>query len=123
MKAWFSRSNKYAGQALVIELYRQGGVRAVEIGSVMFGRHHADTGQETYADHDLVRLAIPRRVYTKSQIDYVVETILEVYERRHEVLGVKIVQQPRALRHFTAAFAPLAAEAPEAAREPELTTA
>ncbi len=98
----------YPGQALVIELYRQGGVRAVEIGSVMFGRHDASTGEESYADHDLVRLAIPRRVYTKSQIDYVVETILEVHARRRDVRGVSIVDQPKALRHFTATFAPVA---------------
>ncbi len=100
---------QYPGQALVIELYRQGGVRAVEIGSVMFGRHDASTGEESYADHDLVRLAIPRRVYTKSQIDYVVETILDVYARRRGVRGVSIVDQPKALRHFTASFAPVAA--------------
>ena len=99
---------QYPGQALVIELYRQGGVRAVEIGSVMFGRRDPETGGETFADHDLVRLAIPRRVYTKSQIDYVVETILEVHARRRDVRGVKIVDQPRALRHFTAAFVPAA---------------
>ena len=97
---------QYPGQALVIELYRQGGVRTVEIGSVMFGRHDDATDTETYADHDLVRLAIPRRVYTKSQIDYVVETILEVYERRHEIRGVAIAEQPKTLRHFTATFEP-----------------
>ncbi len=99
----------YPGQALVIELYRQGGVRAVEIGSVMFGRPDATTGEETYAEHDLVRLAIPRRVYTKSQIDYVIETILEVYARRREIRGVTITDQPKALRHFSATFAPATA--------------
>ena len=99
----------YPGQALVIELYRQGGVRSVEIGSVMFGKRDPETGEETFAEHDLVRLAIPRRVYTKSQIDYVVDTIVEVYERRDEVRGVEIVEQPKALRHFTATFAPVAA--------------
>ncbi len=98
---------QYPGQALVIELYRQGGVRSVEIGSVMFGRRDAETGEETYAGQDLVRLAIPRRVYTKSQIDYVVETLLEVYARRRDVGGVKIIEQPKALRHFTAKFAPI----------------
>jgi len=98
---------QYPGQALVIELYRQGGVRSVEIGSVMFGRHNPVTGDESYADHDLVRLAIPRRVYTKSQIDYVVDTIVEVAERREEVRGVRIVEQPKVLRHFTSTFAPV----------------
>ncbi len=98
---------QYPGQALVIELYRQGGVRAVEIGSVMFGRHDVATGKESYADNDLVRLAIPRRVYTKSHIDYVIETLLEVHARRRDVRGVRIADQPRALRHFTATFAPV----------------
>ena len=103
---------QYPGQALVIELYREGGIRAVEIGSVMFGKHDSATGQESYAEHDLVRLAIPRRVYTKSQIDYVIETILEVHARRHGVRGVKIAEQPQTLRHFTATFAPVLANEP-----------
>ncbi len=100
---------QYPGQALVIELYREGGVRAVEIGSVMFGKHDPATDRETYAEHDLVRLAIPRRVYTKSQIDYVVETILDVHARRHDVRGVEIAEQSQTLRHFTATFTPVLA--------------
>ncbi|HSR53378.1 MAG TPA: tryptophanase [Acidobacteriota bacterium] len=95
---------RYPGQALVIELYRHAGIRSVEIGSVMFGRRNPDTGEESYADAELVRLAIPRRVYTKSQIDYVVESIGEVFEKRDSVPGVRITEQPRALRHFTASF-------------------
>jgi tryptophanase len=100
-------SRCYPGQALVIELYRQGGIRAVEIGSVMFGRPDPETGEETFAEQELVRLAIPRRVYTKSQIDYVVDVILEVSARRDRIKGVRIVQQPKALRHFTARFEPI----------------
>ncbi|WP_457651158.1 tryptophanase [Rhodocaloribacter sp.] len=98
---------RYPGQALVIELYRHGGIRSVEIGSVMFGRPDPETGEETFAEHELVRLAIPRRVYTKSQIDYVVDVVGEVYERRSEVRGVRIVEQPPMLRHFTAVFEPV----------------
>jgi tryptophanase len=97
----------YPGQALVIELYRHGGIRAVEIGSVMFGRRDPETGAESYHPSELVRLAIPRRVYTKSHIDYVVEAIAEVHQRRDRLRGVRIVEQPRALRHFTATFEPL----------------
>ncbi|HSR68302.1 MAG TPA: tryptophanase [Acidobacteriota bacterium] len=95
---------RYPGQALVIELYRHAGIRSVEIGSVMFGRRDPDSGEESYADSELVRLAIPRRVYTKSQIDYVVESIGEVFEKRDTVPGVRITEQPRSLRHFTASF-------------------
>lgn len=92
--------SEYPGQALVIELYRTGGIRSVEIGSVMFGT--ADP--ETYSDAELVRLAIPRRVYTKSQVDYVVDCIQDVSKRREEIRGVRIVEQSERLRHFTARF-------------------
>ena len=95
---------QYPGQALSVALYLSAGIRSVEIGSVMFGKHDPTTGQETFAKQELVRLAIPRRVYTKSQIDYVVESIVEIYEHRSEVRGVRIVSQPVALRHFTARF-------------------
>jgi tryptophanase len=97
--------NRYPGQALAIELYRHGGIRSVEIGSVMFGQKDPETGEEILAVNELVRLAIPRRVYTKSHVDYVVETIIEVFERRDEIRGVEIVEQPDALRHFSAKFA------------------
>ncbi len=95
------------GQALVIELYREAGIRAVEIGTVMFGRRDPVTGQETPAAMELVRLAIPRRVYTQSHIDYVVEAILNVHARRQEVRGLRFVEQAPFLRHFTARFEPL----------------
>ncbi|HEX6309543.1 MAG TPA: tryptophanase [Longimicrobiales bacterium] len=95
------------GQAVVAELYRAGGIRAVEIGTVMFGRHDPDTGAETTAPHELVRLAIPRRVYTQSHIDYVIEVIREVWRSRESSRGFRIVHQAPVLRHFTARFEPL----------------
>lgn len=106
---------QYPGQALALELYRHGGIRSVEIGSVMFGRRDPVTGEESFAEHDLVRLAIPRRVYTKSHIDYVVEAAVEIFERRESVRGVRIVEQPEALRHFSATFAPIEAAVPSPA--------
>jgi len=96
--------NQYPGQALSIELYLHAGIRSVEIGSVMFARKNPKTGKEIPAPMGLVRLAIPRRVYTQSHIDYVVEAILEVYARKDKIRGVKIVQQAPFLRHFTAKF-------------------
>jgi tryptophanase len=95
------------GQALVVELYREAGIRAVEIGTVMFGRRNAESGQETAAPMELVRLAIPRRVYTQSHIDYVVEAILQLWQRREAVSGYRFVEQMPILRHFTAKFAPI----------------
>ncbi|HSL71913.1 MAG TPA: tryptophanase [Longimicrobiales bacterium] len=95
------------GIALVVELYRAGGIRAVEIGTVMFGRQNPDTGQDTPADLELVRLAIPRRVYTQSHIDYVVEIVLDLWQERERVRGYRIVEQAPVLRHFTARFEPL----------------
>jgi len=92
------------GQALVAELYREAGIRAVEIGTVMFGRRETETGKETEAPMELVRLAIPRRVYTQSHIDYVVEAILEIWKRRADVRGYRFVEQAPILRHFTARF-------------------
>jgi tyrosine phenol-lyase len=87
--------SQFPAQALAVELYRHAGIRSVEIGSVMFGES---------AQHELLRLAIPRRVYTQSHIDYVVEAILEVYARRSELRGLEIVEAPPFLRHFSARF-------------------
>jgi tryptophanase len=89
---------QFPGQALAVELYRHAGVRSVEIGSVMFGDK---------ARHELLRLAIPRRVYTQSHVDYLVEAILEVYEQRERIRGFEIVSEPQFLRHFTARFRPV----------------
>ncbi|XOB98013.1 tryptophanase [Deinococcota bacterium DY0809b] len=95
---------EYPGQALSVELYVEGGVRGVEIGTVMFGKD-PHTGEEKPAHWDLVRLAIPRRVYTQSHMDYVVEAVAQVYERREEIGGMRIVREPSFLRHFSAEFA------------------
>jgi tyrosine phenol-lyase len=94
------------GQALVVELYREAGIRAVEIGTVMFGRRD-EAGRETPAAMELVRLAIPRRVYTQSHIDYVVEAIIQLWERRAGVSGYRFTEQAPVLRHFTARFEPI----------------
>lgn len=98
---------EYPGQALAIELYREAGIRSCEIGSVMHAEKHAESDEEMPAAMDLVRLAIPHRVYTQSHIDYVVEAILEAHERRASIGGYRIVSQPKFLRHFTAQFEPL----------------
>ncbi len=97
---------EYPGQALAVALYETGGIRACEIGTVMFGRH--PDGSEHPAALDLVRLAIPRRTYTQSHIDYVIEVCADVASRADELRGLRIVEEPAALRHFTARFEPLA---------------
>jgi len=96
---------QYPGQALAVALYREGGIRGCEIGTVMFGRH--PDGSETPATMDLVRLAIPRRTYTQSHVDYVIEVVRWVAERAGELRGMRIVEEPPQLRHFTARFEPL----------------
>jgi tryptophanase len=95
----------YPGQALAVALYQAGGIRSVEIGTVMFGRR--PDGTEEPAAMDLVRLAIPRRTYTQSHVDYVIEVVAAVAERRHGLTGYRIVEEPPQLRHFTARFEPL----------------
>ena len=98
--------SEYPAQALAVELYRDGGVRGVEIGSVMFGTVH-DDGTEDPAPMELVRLAIPRRTYTQSHIDYVAEVVLSVAARASSLNGYRIVEQASWLRHFTARFEPV----------------
>jgi tryptophanase len=95
---------QFPGQALVCALYRHAGIRAVEIGSVMFGAVDPDTGETARPPLELVRLAMPRRVYTQSHIDYVVEATLEVFAQRAGIRGLRIVEAPPVLRHFTAKF-------------------
>ena len=95
---------QYPGQALVAELYLEAGIRSVEIGSVMFARKDPQKRVEIPASMELVRLAIPRRVYTQSHIDYVVEAIVQVYQRRERIRGMRIVYEAPFLRHFTARF-------------------
>lgn len=99
-------AREYPAQALAIELYRAGGVRGVEIGSVMFGKPNPD-GSETPAPMELVRLAVPRRTYTQSHIDYVGEVIAAVARRKDRLHGYRIAEQAPWLRHFTARFEPL----------------
>lgn len=96
----------YPGQALVCELYRIGGVRSVEIGSVMFGKYDENC-KLIPAPMELVRLAIPRRVYTQSHIDYVAEVFDEVAKTKNNAKGLKIIKEPKFLRHFTSHFEPV----------------
>jgi tyrosine phenol-lyase len=97
---------QFPGQSLVVELYRQGGIRSVEIGSVMFGRK-SETGTFIPSRMELVRLAIPRRVYTQSHIDYVIEVVVECFMKRSGFPGYRITEEPPMLRHFTAKFEPI----------------
>jgi tryptophanase len=99
----------YPGQALAVALYVEGGIRGCEIGTVMFGRH--PDGTEVPAAMDLVRLAVPRRTYTQSHIDYVIEIVRWVAARAESLRGFRIADEPATLRHFTARFEPLDAAA------------
>ncbi len=96
---------EYPGQALAVALYLEGGIRSCEIGTVMFGVK--PDGTEVEAPMDLVRMAFPRRVYTQSHADYIVEVFEEIVARKDALKGMKIIWQPSAMRHFTAKFAPL----------------
>ena len=99
-------SSQYPGQALVCALYVEGGIRAVEIGSLMFGKYD-EQHQLIPATLELVRLAFPRRVYTQSHIDYVAEVIIEVYNKRDQLKGLSITEEAPLLRHFTAKLKPV----------------
>jgi len=99
-------ADQYPGQALVCALYLEGGIRSVEIGSLMFGKYDA-TGMLIPSQLELVRLAIPRRVYTQSHIDYVAEMIIEVYKKRSVIRGLRITEEAPLLRHFTARLTPV----------------
>jgi len=103
-RAWLSHIDPlaYPGQALATTLYELGGIRSCEIGTVMFGRQ--SDGTEQAAPMDLVRLAMPRRTYTQSHADYVIEVFEEVAKRLLDLKGLRIVKEPRMLRHFTCAF-------------------
>jgi tryptophanase len=93
------------GQALVAHLYLEGGIRAVEIGSVMFASKDEATGRWQYPELELVRLAIPRRVYTQTHLDYVADVVGELYRKREQIRGMRYTYEPPFLRHFTARFA------------------
>jgi len=99
--------SRYPGQVLVCELYKNGGIRGVEIGSIMFGKRNNATGEETPATMELVRLAFPRRTYTQSHFDYAIEVIINTFKERDKTRGLKITWQPPFLRHFTAHLEPV----------------
>ena len=92
------------GQALVVELYLEAGVRAVDLGTSMFAEEDPDTGETKYPDLELVRLAVPRRVYTNTHIDVVAESVLAIYRNREALKGLKMVCEAPVLRHFTCRF-------------------
>jgi tryptophanase len=98
--------DQYPGQSMVCELYKAGGIRCVEVGSVMFGKYD-EQGKLIPAPNDLVRLAIPRRVYTQSHIEYVIEVFEKVFGERNHVRGYEIIEEAKFLRHFTAKFRPI----------------
>ncbi len=99
--------DQFPAWALSVELYIKGGIRTVEIGTVLSGRNPA-TGEHDYARLELLRLAVPRRTYTQSHLDWVAKSVIDVYRRRDEVRGVRFTYEPPVLRHFTARFEPLA---------------
>ncbi len=98
---------QFPGQALAAALYLEGAVRSVEIGSVMFAHPNPDTGQVIYPELEMVRLAIPRRVYTQAHLDYVADTLITIASHRQDLKGYRILYAPELLRHFTAQFTPL----------------
>lgn len=98
---------EFPGQALAVELYREGAIRGVEIGSVMFAYPDPDSGQMVFPKLELLRLAIPRRTYTQSHLDYVADSLANIKDRAPEVRGYKFTYAPELLRHFTARFEPL----------------
>ena len=95
---------QFPAQALTVALYMEAGVRGVEIGSLMFAKEDPGTGEIKYPDLELVRLAIPRRVYTNMQMNYVAESLIELYQNRKKIKGLKITYEASVLRHFTARF-------------------
>lgn len=95
------------GQALSLELYLQGGIRSVEIGTVAFGYIDEESRETVYPDLEMVRLALPRRVYTQSHLDYVVNILAKINDKREQIKGYRITYQPKLMRHFTAQFEPL----------------
>lgn len=99
--------HEFPGQALAAALYLEGCIRGVEIGSVMFAYPDPDSGQIVYPKLELVRLALPRRVYMQSHLDYVTETLVKLADKREQLRGYQLVYAPKLLRHFTARFKPL----------------
>ncbi|MBN2356036.1 tryptophanase [candidate division KSB1 bacterium] len=94
--------HQFPGQALTVALYREAGIRAVEIGGLMFGEKDEKNHQEKYPELELVRLAVPRRVYTSTHMNYVAESIIEIYKNRDRIKGLRLMYEAPLLRHFTA---------------------
>src|SRR4029077_3481071 len=94
--------SQFPGQALVVALYREFGIRAVEVGSLMFGHRDPATGEDVYPQLELVRLAVPRRVYTTEHMRFVAESMIQLYRERDRLRGLRIVREAPVLRHFTA---------------------
>jgi tryptophanase len=109
------RPSGFPGQRLVIELYRDYGIRTVEVGTLMFGHKDRQTGEDIFPQLDLVRLAVPRRVYTFEQMRYVAQSVIEIFERRDRYTGLRLTYEAPVLRHFTARLAEMESE-PAAAR-------
>lgn len=99
--------SEFPGQALVCELYLLGGIRCSEIGTLMFGYKDPETGKDVFPDLELLRLAVPRRVYTTSHIEYVAKSIIEIFNNRERIRGLKLVYESDILRHFTARLEPI----------------
>jgi tryptophanase len=98
---------EYPGQALAVEMYREGAIRGVELGSVAFGFPDPETGEMVHPEMELVRLAIPRRTYTQSHLDYVVYVLERINKKRDQLKGYKIIKSPVLMRHFSCQFEPL----------------
>ena len=94
--------SEFPGQRLVVELYREAGIRAVEVGTLMFGHRDPRTGLPVYPKLELVRLAVPRRVYTTEHMRYVAESVIDLYRRRADLRGLRLTYEAPTLRHFTA---------------------
>ena len=98
---------QFPGQALAVELYLEGGIRGVELGSVMFTQVDPESGEKRHPALELVRLAIPRRVYTQAHLDTIADVVARVKKRRKKVRGYRFTYAPKLLRHFTARFEPV----------------
>ena len=98
---------EFPGQALVVEMYLEGAIRGVELGSVAFAFPDPDTGEMVYPEMELVRLALPRRTYTQSHLDYVVKVLTVIQENREKLSGFKITKSPVLMRHFSCTFKPV----------------
>ncbi|MCK4801781.1 MAG: tryptophanase, partial [Anaerolineales bacterium] len=102
--------SEFPGQALSVEMYREGGIRSVELGSVAFAFADPDTGEMKYPEMELVRLALPRRTYTQSHLDYVVKVIKAIVVNKDSLPGYRILKAPKLMRHFSARFEPIVKE-------------